>query len=339
MIHTITEGLVEAGHHVTLIAPCGSRSSAELHEVPGTPWGFDRVGPDTRGLVDRMHVLRHIRKELLRRAGTLDVVHYHSGSMAAALQPSLPVPSITTVHMALDTAPMRRLLEGWRAGPIVSVSDAQRRAVRDLDLPWMATVHNGLPLRETTTLGSGQGGYLAFLGRLSPEKDPASAMRAAIAANMPIRVAGPSPWYDQEYMRDVLSPLMAHPLVEWVGEIADPDKAAFLGNAAGLLSTTAGPEPFGLGIIEALARGTPVIARQAGAPPEIIRDGVHGFLVSSAGELEAACRALGRLRRRSCRAWALRRYSHRRMVRRYEALYESVLDDGAQRSTPVSRVG
>lgn len=326
VVHSLTEGLVEAGHAVLLIASGGSSSSAELHEVPGTPWEFNRAGMGTHGLHDRMRVLRNIRAVLARHADALDIVHYHAGWMADALQPVLPIPAVTTLHVPLDTPDMRRFFSGWRAGPLVSVSDAQRRGVRDLDLPWVATVHNGLPLREHTCLGTGRGGYLAFLGRLSPDKDPATAMRAAIAAGMSIRVAGPAPWYDETYMRDVLGPLLAHPLVEWVGEIRDEHKAAFLGEAVALVNATVVPESCCLSIIEALGRGTPVIARLSGGSPELLREGVHGFLAGTEGEMESACRAAPGIERRACRAWALRRYSQQRMVRDYVRVYHSVLN-------------
>jgi glycosyltransferase involved in cell wall biosynthesis len=324
VVDSLTEGLIEDGHDVLLVAACGSSSSAELHQVPGTPWEFRRAGAGTHGLHDRMRVLRDIREALARRADALDVVHYHAGWMADALQPAVPIPSVTTLHVPLDTPEMRRFFGRWRAGPLVSVSDAQRRGVRDLDLPWVATVHNGLPLRERSRLGSGTGGYLAFLGRLSPDKDPASAMRAAIAAGVPIRVAGPAPWYDEDYLRDVLGPLLAHPLAEWVGEIRDEQKAAFLGDAVALVNTTVVPESCCLSIIEALGRGTPVIARLGGGSPELLQEGVHGFLAGTDGELESACRAAGTLDRRACREWALRRYSQQRMVRDYVRVYESV---------------
>nr|WP_042178159.1 glycosyltransferase [Kibdelosporangium sp. MJ126-NF4]CEL13015.1 Glycosyltransferase [Kibdelosporangium sp. MJ126-NF4]CTQ98701.1 Glycosyltransferase [Kibdelosporangium sp. MJ126-NF4] len=325
VVHALTETLVDEDHDVLLIAAQGSASSARLHEVPGTPWAFNRVGESTHSLVDRMRVVRHIRNVLLRHIDELDIVHFHSAWMAEALQPSLPIPSVTTLHMQLDTAANRDMLGKWDAGPLVSVSDAQRQGVRDLDLPWLATVYNGLPLSETTWLGSGEGGYLAFLGMLSPVKDPASAMRAAIDADIPLRVAGPAPWYEGDYMREVLNPLLAHPLVEWIGEIGDAERGAFLGDAVGSVCTTPGPEPGSLAIIESLAFGTPVIGRHVGVPPEMVHDAIHGYLATTDGEREAACRALDRISRSTCRTWALQRFSQQRMAQDYVRVYETVL--------------
>jgi glycosyltransferase involved in cell wall biosynthesis len=327
VVAALTEGLVDEGHEVVLVAAEGSVSSAELHEVPGTPWEFNQVGSNTHGLADRMRVVRHIRRLLHQHAGDLDVVHFHSAWMAEALQPSLPVPAVTTLHVSLDDPGRRRSLSRWQAGPVVSVSDAQRQGARDLDLPWLATVYNGLPLRETTWLGAGKGDYLAFLGMLTPAKDPAGAMRAAIAAGIPMRLAGPAAWYDSDYVNEVVNPLLAHPLIEWIGEIGDAERGAFLGDAIGMVSTTPGPEAGGLAIIESLAFGTPVIGRHVGCPPELLRDGEHGYLATTDGEREAACRALeqGLVRRGTCRTWALERFSQQRLVADYVSVFEFVL--------------
>jgi glycosyltransferase involved in cell wall biosynthesis len=269
-------------------------------------------------------------EELVRRSSEFDLIHSHVEYLPWLAGERLRAPLLTTLHGRLDLPELRSLLATYRNQPLVSISGAQRRPVDDLRLNWVATVHHGLDLATTFQLGTGDGGHLVFLGRISAEKDPATAIRVAIGASLPLHIAARVDPVDQPFFESQVRPLLDHPLVHWCGELDDAAKGELVGRATAMLVPIDWDEPFGLGFIEALACGTPVVSRPRGALPELLRHGEHGFLVWTEAELVEACRRAPGLDRAACRTWALERFSAERMVADYERVYQAVLEGGLQ---------
>jgi glycosyltransferase involved in cell wall biosynthesis len=325
VVHSLTEALVEHGHRVTLFAAGSSQTSAELHATAPLPlWQLDVKDPSA---------YRSLQvEELVRRSPEFDLIHSHVEYLPWLAGGRLKAPLVTTLHGRLDLPEHSRLLAHHVDQHLVSISRAQRLPLQHLDLAWVATVHNGLPLGSVYSLGSGSGGYLAYVGRVAPEKDTAGAIGIAVRAGIRIKIAARVDSKDDDYFRTEVLPLLAHPLVEWLGELNDEGKNRLLGDAAALLLPVNWDEPFGLAFIEALAAGTPVLSRPRGSLPELVRSGEHGFLLETEEELVAACRQIQRIDRRSCREWALREFSVERMVTAYELAFWAVLGaprDGA----------
>jgi glycosyltransferase involved in cell wall biosynthesis len=233
--------------------------------------------------------------------------------------------SLTTLHGSLASASSQAVLALHRDEPLVSISDAQRRPTAGLGLNWVATIHHGLDLTGLYQMGHGSGGYLAFVGRSSADKGLATALRVAIRAGMPIKVAARVGQPDGHYHQTEVVPLLEHPLVEWLGEVGDAEKAALLRNAVALLMPIDWDEPFGLSFIEAMASGTPLITRRRGSLPELMRHGEHGLFAETEDELVDACRRIGGIDRHACRAWALANFLTDRMVDDYERLYQKIV--------------
>jgi glycosyltransferase involved in cell wall biosynthesis len=326
VIHALTEELVRRGHEVTLFAAGTSLTSARL--VAGSPVP---LWPD--GIFDgRGHESAQV-EDVVERSGQFDIIHSHTDYFAPQARNRAQAPIVSTRHGRLDTPDVRAMMAAHRSR-LISISNAQRTPLADLELDWVATVYNGLFLRQTYRLGAGDGGYLVFLGRIAAEKDPVTAIRVAIRAGIPIKIAARVAPTDEAYHRDKVVPLLGHPLVEWLGELDDAKKSRLLARAIALLAPIDWPEPFGLTFIEALAAGTPVIARPRGSLPEIIKRGVHGFLCETEEELVEACRLTPGLDRVICRAWALEHFSAERMARDYERAYYQIL---AGREAPASK--
>lgn len=320
MISVLTEELVRRGHEVTLFAAGTSRTSASLKACTRGPlWGSrnDESLAQQVGQVD----------EVVKRSGWFDLIHWHTGFIHWLVADQVRTPSLTTLHSRLDSEPVHRLFMNHARHPFVSISNAQRRPVAHLDINWIRTVYHGLDLEHTYQLGPGDGGYLAFVGRSSPEKGLATAIRVAVRSGMPIKIAARIEPADIEYHRREVVPLLDHPLVDWLGETTDAGKAELLAHARGLLVPIEWDEPFGLVFVEALATGTPVISRPLGSLPEIMHDGDHGYFAISEDELVDACGRLDEIDRAACRAWALERFSTRRMVDDYELVFSRILRD------------
>jgi glycosyltransferase involved in cell wall biosynthesis len=235
-------------------------------------------------------------------------------------------PTVHTLHGRLDRRHTLHALTHFRGVPLVSISDSQREPTRELDLNWVATVHHGLPVEEIpfNPVG-GTGGYMAFLGRMSREKRPDLAIAVAKRLGLPLRMAAKVDAVDRDYFERDVQLQLGHPLVEFVGELDDADKWTFLADARCLLFPIDWPEPFGVAMIEALACGTPVVARPVGAVPEVIRDGDVGFLADTVEELAAAVKRVDVIDRHRCRRHVEERFSVRTMVDHYEALYRRLL--------------
>jgi glycosyltransferase involved in cell wall biosynthesis len=336
VVATLTEELVRRGHEVTLFAPGDSHTSARLvPTVERALWHSRRDYPDfapfwaiTLG-------------EVWRRVSEFDVVHAHLDFFGFPLARASSRPVVTTLHGRLDLPQLEPLFEHFADVPLVSISNAQRTPAPRAN--WVATVYHGIEL-DQYTFSPRPGQYLAFLGRIAPEKGIDAAIRVARRAGLPLRIAARKPLpfkndpevrKDWEYFEHVLQPLLSSQHVELVGEVAGKRKDAFLRQAAALLFPIQWPEPFGLVMAEALACGTPVVALRAGSVPEVLEDGVTGFIGETEDDLVDAVQRIDQLDRARCRAEAERRFSSSAMAEAYEQVYARLLAD-QQRRTPAA---
>jgi glycosyltransferase involved in cell wall biosynthesis len=310
----LVDELVRAGHHVTLFATGDSRTTAEL--VPIYPVGLREAGGLNPVLLHTLEV-----EQLARRAEEFDVVHFHIGEIHFPLARRMPVPHVTTLHGRLDLPELELLFREFDDVPVVSISDAQRAPLPHAC--WAGTVYHGLP-PGLHRFNPGPGSYLAFLGRISPEKRADRAIAIATACGYPLKIAAKVDPVDREYFEDEIRPLLDNPLVEFIGEIDERQKTDFLGNARALLFPIDWPEPFGLVMIEAMACGTPVVAFRGGSVPEIIDDGVTGLIVDGLDEAIEATRRVHRLNRYRCRATFERRFSVPRMAADYVQIFQQL---------------
>ncbi len=323
IVSNLTEELVRAGHDVTLFASGDSRTQARL-VAPcrralrlGNGWN-DPLVP---------HVLMLEQVFARADAGEFDVIHFHTDYLHYPLSRRCGVPAVTTMHGRMDLPDYRPLLAEYMDMPLVSISDAQRAPVPEAN--WKATVYHGLP-RDLLRPGSGRGGYLAFLGRIAPEKGPDRAIEIARRVGMPLRIAAKVDAKDREYFERVIRPLIRPPHVEYIGEICDSRKSEFVGEAEAVLFPIDWPEPFGIVMIEAMACGTPVIAFRCGSVPEIVHHGETGFVVSSVEEAVHAVREVRGLSRRRCREVFEARFTSERMAADYLRVYREVIADRAR---------
>jgi glycosyltransferase involved in cell wall biosynthesis len=311
------------GHDVTLYASADSRTTARL--VPCAPRAL-RLAGCRDWLAPHLAML----ERLAERATDFDLIHFHLSHLHLPLARRLPTPSLTTLHGRLDLPELGPLYhETYWDQPLVSISDAQRAPLPHAG--WIGTVHHGLPAARLP-FSPGPGRYLAFLGRISPEKRADRAIEIAIASGQPLKIAAKVDPVDRAYFEELIRPLLDHPLIEFLDEIGDADKGAFLGGASALLFPIDWPEPFGLVMIEALACGVPVVAFRGGSVPEIIDHGSTGFIVESLDEAVAAARRVTLLDRAHCRETFERRFSVTRMAADYVRLYELVRQNGARAS-------
>jgi glycosyltransferase involved in cell wall biosynthesis len=257
-----------------------------------------------------------------RRAAEFDVIHFHIDYLHFPLFRDLAARTLTTQHGRLDLPDLPVAYRAFPEFPLVSISDDQRRPRPDWH--WRRTVHHGLPLELFPYAPRRQGGYLAFLGRICPEKRPDHAIEIARRSGVPLKIAAKVDRVDQAYFDEVIRPLLRDPLVEFVGEIGEQGKAAFLGGARALLFPIDWPEPFGLVMIEAMACGTPVIAYRRGSVPEVIEDGRTGFVVDDLAGAIAAVASLEGLDRGAIRARFEERFTAGRMAKDYVATYGSL---------------
>ena len=320
IVSTLTEELVKRGHDVSLFAAAGSRTAADLHESAPEPlW-------ESGASVMTWHSVEVER--IIRRSNEFDVIHSHIDVIPWLGGDRYQCPVVTTLHGRLDQVEQRVAFKQFPRWPLVSISEAQRRPVLDLKLPWAATVHHGLDLGRTYCLGDGGGGYLAFVSRIAPEKGPAAAIRIARAAGMKLVMAGPIPTEHAEYFEEEVKPLMRDGDVEYIGELDDAGKNEVIGKAAGFLVPIQWDEPFGLAFIEALAAGTPILSCARGSLPELIESGRHGFLAANEDELVEDCRKLAGIDRRACREYVLERFSPAHMAEGYERVYSDLAGAG-----------
>jgi glycosyltransferase involved in cell wall biosynthesis len=267
-------------------------------------------------------------------AADFDVIHSHVDWMHLPLLRRLRTPFLTTLHGRLDLPEVSLAMQRFPGAPFVSISQSQRTPLPDLH--WLATIHHGMP-SDLLALCEQPEGYLAFLGRITAEKGPDIAIRVARAAGLPLRIAAKVPRAENRYFNETIKPLLDGNNVRFVGEVNDRQKQPFLANASALLFPIDWPEPFGLVIAEALACGTPVIARRRGSVPEVIAHGLTGQIGETEEELAELCEQIHNIDRTACRAEAERRFSPRAMTDGYEAVYRRVLAEHASpaASSPV----
>jgi glycosyltransferase involved in cell wall biosynthesis len=262
-------------------------------------------------------------REVRRRAGQFDIIHFHIELLPQALFHDLAHKCLVTLHGRLDLPDILPLYKAYPEMPLVSISNAQRRPMPP-NVNWLATIPHGLGPHVCPFRPEG-GTYLAFLGRISPEKRPDRAIEIAKRAGIKLKLAAKVDAVDMAYFKTEIEPLLDHPLVEFIGEIGEAQKCEFLGKARALLFPIDWPEPFGLVMIEAMSAGTPVIAWRNGSVPEVIREGVSGFIVDSIDAAAAATRQAGSMDRRKVRAEFERRFTAERMAEDYLAAYHSLL--------------
>ena len=316
VVSYLTEERVRLGHRVALFASGDSVTGAEL--VSSAPRAL-RLDPHVREPLAH-HVLQ--LEAVRRRAHEFDVIHFHTDYLAFPLLRAIRAPSVTTMHGRLDLPDLQPLFAEFADMPLVSISHDQRKPLPDAN--WVGTVHHGLPPELYSFQPFPHGDYLAFLGRISPEKRPDRAIAIAKAARVPLKIAAKVDSADEAYFRAEIAPLLDHPLIDFVGEVDDAGKSEFLGDARALLFPIDWPEPFGLTAIEAMACGTPVIAWPNGAVPEVVDEGVTGLLVESLEAAVAAVGAAATMSRREVRRQFERRFVARRMATEYQAIYHKV---------------
>lgn len=312
----LIDELVDLGHDVTLFASGNSRTRAKL--VPVWPYAF-RLG---RPRTDPVAVQAVLLETLAEQAKDFDVIHCHIDWLHLPLLTRAGVPFLTTLHGRLDIAGLADVVRHFPGAPFVSISQNQRLPLAGAN--WLGTVHHGLPAASLQPRFE-RGSYLAFLGRLTKEKGPEAAIRIARAVGMPLHIAAKVPKGERGYFKEQLEPEIDGREIQLTGEVNDRTKEKFLAEAAALLFPIDWPEPFGLVMIEAMACGTPVIAFRRGSVPEVIDEGVTGFVVD---DEEGAVRAVGRLgeiNRRQVRACFEHRFTARRMAKEYVALYEKLV--------------
>lgn len=313
VVSYLTEELVRQGHEVTLFASGDSVTSAQL--VAGRPRAYRSREHSQDGMPYEVLMLEQVCK----RADEFDVVHFHVDFVHFPLVRRMAFANLTTPHGRLDIPALAPLYREFRELPIVSISDAQRTPLPWVN--WLATIYHGLP-DDLYSLQPKDGSYLAFLGRISPEKRVDLAIEIAKRVDIPIKIAAKVDPADEEYFEAVARPAMDHPLVEFVGEIGDHEKQEFLGDAHAMLFTIDWPEPFGLVMIEAMACGTPVIAYRRGSVPEVMEEGRTGYVVDDFDAAVAAVRRVDHISRSACRDAFERRFTVRRMAKSYLQVYE-----------------
>lgn len=326
VVSWLTEELVRQGQEVTLFASGDSRSSARC--VPVIPEALRLAGirdhiPSTLVMVD----------EVRRRADEFDIIHFHIDTLQFPLFSDVFSKCVTTLHGRLDLPDIHPIFRAFPAMPLVSISDNQRRPMPPVN--WLATIHHGLP--EPLYQFNREGGrYLAFLGRIAPEKRPDRAIEIAKRSGVPLKIAAKVDPVDRHYFARTIEPLLDHPLIEFIGEIDEAKKPQFLGEALALLFPIDWPEPFGLVMIEAMASGTPVIAWGEGSVPEVIDHGVSGLIVSSLDEAVAAVHQIRELDRRAVRKSFEARFTAARMAANYIETFEA-LREGRQGALPAEK--
>jgi glycosyltransferase involved in cell wall biosynthesis len=312
VVHYLTEELVRHGHEVTLFASGDSVTKGRL--VSSCPVAL-RLNP---GRMDSLAAHFLMLEHVFRSARDFDVIHFHVDYLHFPFSRRCSTPHVTTLHGRLDLPTVSPLYEEFSEVPLVSISDAQRRPLKNAN--WIGTVHHGLP-RDLLTYGEGKGGYLAFLGRISPEKRVDRAIEIARRVGMRIRIAAKIDAADRKYFEETIQPLFDSPHVEYVGEIAEHEKAGFLGEAQAFLFPIDWPEPFGLVMIESLACGTPVVAFRGGSVEEVVEDGVTGFIVDNIDDAVDAVSRVGEIDRTRCRKFFETRFGADRMMADYVKVY------------------
>ena len=312
VVSWLTEELAAQGHDVTLFASGDSRTKAELHAIVPQALRLE-------GINNSLPYNIIMLDQVVRRMDEFDVLHFHIDFSHYPIFRNMAHKTLTTLHGRQDLPELPDIYRAFPHMPLVSISNHQRLPVPPVN--WMGTVYHGLPEAQFHD-GGGRGGYLAFLGRICPDKGPVEAIEIARRAGLSLKIAAKVDLADQVYYDEVVRPLLDRsPHVEFIGEIHDGQKQEFLGNARALLFPINWPEPFGLVMIEAMACGTPVVAFRCGSVPEIMEDGLTGYVVADVDAAVKAVSLLDRLYRPSIRARFEERFSARAMAKAYLKIY------------------
>ena len=322
VVYWVTEELVALGHDVTLFASGDSHTSARLEPFWPRALRLDGAVRDPNAL--HMAMLEQVR----RRVDEFDILHFHLDYYPFSLFSRQRTPFVTTLHGRLDLPEHQPVFDTFSSVPVVSISNAQRRPLPQAR--WVRTIHHGLPERLLMPQ-TAKPSYFAFLGRIAPEKRVDTAIRVAEHCGVPLKIAAKIDRADRDYYDETIAPLMNSPYVDYIGEINDHEKSAFLSGAIALLVPIDWPEPFGLVMIEAMACGTPVIAFNRGSVPEVIEDGVTGFVVEDESGAIGAVDRLSQLSRKAIRERFEQRYTARRMALDYLSVYRELMDVAAPR--------
>ncbi len=317
VVSYLTEELVHQGHKVTLFASGDSVTKAHLVAACRRSLRLDKHCVDQ--LSHQIFMLEHV----FQRATEFDIIHFHVDYLHFPLSRRQPITHVTTLHGRLDISDLVPLYQEFRDMPVISISNMQREPLPWAN--WQATVYHGIPADMYRFRGE-PGRYLAFLGRISPEKRVDRAIEIAKQVQIPLKIAAKVDPVDKKYFKREIEPLLGDPLVEHVGEIGDGEKNEFLGNAYALLLPIDWPEPFGLVIIEAMACGTPVIAYRGGAVPEVMEEGHTGFIVEALEDAVRAVRRVPELSRERCREVFEQRFTATRMAHDYVQVYERLIN-------------
>ena len=325
----LTDALADLGHQVTLFASAEAQTNAQLVKVRDQAIRLDPVQLKS-DLAAHMSMLWDVR----RRAHEFDLIHFHTDMLHFPFFEDVAGKTLTTLHGRLDLKDLPGVYWRWQQFPLVSISDAQRQPLAFAN--WAGTVHHGMQA-DLYAPRYGPGDYLAFLGRISPEKRPDRAIALARRSGLPLKIAAKVDAADLRYFQEKIEPLLiGQKLVEFVGEIGDDEKSDFLGGARALLFPIDWPEPFGLVMIEAMACGTPVIAYGCGSVPEVIDDGVTGFIVANDDEAIDAISRIPNLNRRGVRRRFDERFSSVAMARRYLDLYARLVGARPERGVALA---
>jgi glycosyltransferase involved in cell wall biosynthesis len=311
VIYSLTESLVQLGHKVTLFATGDSRTSARLVPGIGKAVNFD---PET--VISAYHIA--MLENVYRHASDFDVIHSHLDHLTLPFIGTTKTPTVLTLHGRVDTPELGRVYGAYDDANYVAISHNQRRSQPDIN--WIGTVHHGIDVKNYRYYPDA-GDYLCFVGRISQDKRPERAIEIAKRVGIPLKIAAKIGPEDREYFTSVVEPLLDHPLIEFLGQLDETGKRELIGNALALLAPIDWPEPFGLMFIEALASGTPVLTCPLGSAPEVLADGVTGYLRETVDELVEAVGRLGEISRSTCRSYALERFDMRRMTLGYTRIY------------------
>jgi glycosyltransferase involved in cell wall biosynthesis len=316
VVSWLTEELVRLGHDVTLFASGDSVTEARL--VPACERAL-RLDPRHKDPLPH-HLL--MMEEVFSQAANFDLIHSHVDYIHFPLARRTQVLCVSTLHGRLDISDLAPIYQTFREQSLISISHSQRRSLSWAN--WQGTVHHGMP-RQLLSFRGGRGNYLAFLGRISPEKGVDQAIKIARRSGVPLKIAAKIDNADRAYFEQQIEPMLKCKLVEFIGEIGNDEKNSFLGDAAALLFPIDWPEPFGIVLIEALACGTPVIAYRSGSVPEIIEDGITGFIVSNVEGAVHAVNKVHQIDRRQCRNHFERFFCAERMARDYLNIYQRLI--------------
>ena len=313
VVSYLTDALVKLGHDVTLFASGDSETNARLVA------GCHRALRLDKKSIDRIahHVL--MSEKVFQRAHKFDVIHSHIDYFPFSLMRRSPTPVLTTLHGRLDLPDLEPLYKEFSDMPLISISNSQREPLPKVN--WQGTIYHGLP-KDYKTFYEEPGKYLAFLGRICPDKRVDRAIATAKKCGIPLKIAAKVDKVDQDYFDRYIKHLLDHPLIEYIGEIGEGEKEEFLGRAYALIFPIDWPEPFGLVMIEAMACGTPVIARRCGSVPEVIDEGITGFIVDNADEADSAIKKIPSLSRKRCRETFEKRFTDILMAKNYLKVYK-----------------